>query len=75
MPIAVFLNIRIPTVPIMNKGPELFVKLSNLSHSSFVQILFFLKLVAIFAPTGYPLIMPIIKAKLPSPRTLNNGFI
>ena len=58
-----FLNINIPTVPITNKGPELLVKLSSLSHSSLVQILFCLKLVAIFAPTGYPLIIPIIKAK------------
>ena len=51
------------------------VKLSNLSHSSLVQVLFFLKLVAIFAPTGYPLINPIIKAKAPSPRILKSGFI
>ena len=40
-----------------------------------MQVLFFLKLVAIFAPTGYPLIIPIIKAKAPSPRILKSGFI
>ena len=51
------------------------MKLSNLSHSSLEQILFFLKFVAILAPTGYPLIIPIINAKAPSPRILNNGFI
>jgi len=74
-PIAVFLNIRTPTVPIIKRGPELFVKLSNLSHSSLVQILLILKFEAIFAPIGYPLIMPIIKAKEPSPRILKSGFI
>lgn len=74
-PIVVLPNIKMPTVPIIKRGPELFVKLSNLSHSSLEQISFFLKLEAILAPTGYPLIIPIIKAKAPSPRTLNNGFI
>ena len=74
-PITELPNIKIPTVPIIKSGPELFVKLSNLSHSSFEQILFFLNDEAIFAPTGYPLIIPIIKAKEPSPLTLNNGFI
>ena len=59
----------------MNKGPELLVKLKSLSHSFLVQILFFLKLEAIFAPTGYPLTIPIIKAKAPSPRILKIGFI
>lgn len=74
-PIVEFPNIKIPTVPIIKRGPELFVKLRSLSHSSLEQILFFLKFVAILAPTGYPLIIPIIKAKAPSPRTLNKGFI
>lgn len=74
-PIVEFPNILIPTVPIMNKGPELFVKLSNLSHSTLLKTLFFLKFVAIFAPTGYPLIIPMINANEPSPRILNNGFI
>ena len=64
-----------PTVPIIKRGPELFVKLRSLSHSSLEQILLFLKLLAILAPIGYPLIIPIIKANAPSPRTLNNGFI
>lgn len=75
IPIEVFLKSNIPTVPIINKGPELFVKLSNLSHSALEQILFSLNVVAILAPTGYPLIIPIIKAKEPSPLILNNGFI
>lgn len=73
IPIVVFLNIKIPTVPIINKGPELFVKLRSLSHSSLEQILFFLNSVDILAPTGYPLIIPIIKAKAPSPGTLKIG--
>lgn len=74
-PIMVFRYSKIPTEPIMNKGPELLVKLKSLSHSSFVQIFSFLKLVAIFAPMGYPLIIPMIKAKAPSPLILNKGFI
>ena len=51
-PIVEFPNIPIPTVPIIKSGPELFVKLSNLSHSSLGQILFCLKFAAILAPTG-----------------------
>ena len=74
-PIVVFLNIRMPTVPIINKGPELLVKLRSLSHSSLLHILFILKLLAILAPIGYPLIIPIIKQKAPSPLILNRGFI
>ena len=31
-------NIEIPTVPKINSGPELLVKLSRRSHSSFVHI-------------------------------------
>ena len=74
-PIMVFRYSKIPTEPIINKGPELFVKLKSLSHSSFVQIFSFLKLVAILAPMGYPLIIPMIKAKAPSPLILNKGFM
>jgi hypothetical protein len=51
-PIVELPNMLIPTVPIMKSGPELFVKLSNLSHSALFNILFFLKFEAIFAPTG-----------------------
>ena len=65
----------IPTVPIINKGPELFVKLSNLSHSAFEHIFLVLNSLAIFAPTGYPLISPIIKPKAPQPDILNKGLI
>ena len=50
------------------------MKLSSLSHSSLLKIFCFLKLHAIFAPIGYPLIIPIIKAKEPSPFILNIGF-
>ena len=74
-PIVELPNILIPTVPTINNGPELFVKLNRRSHSSFEQILFSRKLAAIFAPIGYPLIIPMIKAKLPSPRTFKIGFI
>ena len=59
----------------LKRGPELFVKLSNLSHSSFEQILFSLRFTAILAPTGYPLSHPIIIAKAPLPEILKNGFI
>ena len=59
----------------INKGPELLVKLSNLSHSEGVQIPFSLKSATIFAPIGYPLIIPIIKGYEPSPGTLKIGRI
>ena len=75
IPICVFPNILIPTVPIINRGPELFVKLNSLSHSGLEQIFLFLNSVAILAPTGYPLINPIIKQKAPLPDILNKGFI
>ena len=71
----VSLNNPIPIVPIIKSGPELFVKASNLSASSFVQIPWDLKFETIFAPIGYPLIIPIIKGKAPSPGTLNIGLI
>ena len=74
-PISELPNIFIPTVPIINKGPELLVKLRSLSHSSLGKIFFSLKLHAIFAPIGYPLIIPIIRAKEPSPPILNKGLI
>ena len=75
IPIIVFPNIVIPTVPIINSGPELLVKLKSLSHSDLEQIFSSLNLQAILAPTGYPLISPIIKAKEPAPFTLKRGFI
>jgi len=52
IPIEVLEKRVIPTVPIINKGPELFVKQSILSPSSFVHKLEFLKSVTILAPTG-----------------------
>lgn len=71
----VSLKSPIPTVPIINNGPELFVNEISLSHSSFVQIPWALKLAIIFAPIGYPLIIPIINGKAPSPGTLKIGLI
>ena len=65
----------IPTVPMINNGPELLVKASILSPSSLEHRLDSLKLVTIFAPTGYPLIIPRIKAYAAFPGTLNNGVI
>ena len=53
-PIKEFPNIVMPTLPKIKRGPELLVKLSNLSHSCLEQIFFSLKLTAILAPTGYP---------------------
>ena len=40
IPILEFPNNKIPTVPIIKSGPELFVNASNLSASFFVQTLF-----------------------------------
>ena len=51
-PIVELPNIEIPTVPKMNNGPELFVKLKRRSHSSLEQILFKRKFAAILAPVG-----------------------
>ena len=53
-PITELPNKVIPQVPTIKRGPELFVKLINLSHSALEQIWLFLKFTAIFAPTGYP---------------------
>lgn len=58
IPIDVFLYIESPTVPIIKRGPELLVKLSSLSHSSLVQVLFFLKLVAILHLQDIHLLFP-----------------
>ena len=52
IPIVELPNIEIPTVPKINSGPELFVKLKRRSHSSFEQILFNRKFAAILAPVG-----------------------
>ena len=75
IPIVLLPNKVIPTVPIINKGPELFVKAIILSASSLVHIPSSLNLETILAPTGYPLINPITKAKAASPGTLNKGRI
>ena len=52
IPVLVSLKSPIPTVPTINKGPELFVKAISLSASIFVQRPCFLKSDTIFAPTG-----------------------
>ena len=65
----------IPTVEIINNGPELLVKAINLSHSISEQIPSFLKSETILAPVGYPLIIPIIRAKEAAPGTLKIGLI
>ena len=61
-PIEVFEKRVTPTVPIMNNGPELFVKQSILSASALVHLLFIFNSETVFAPIGYPLISPIMKA-------------
>ena len=51
-PMVVLPNRVMPTVPIINKGPELLVKASILSASSWVTIPCYIKLLTILAPTG-----------------------
>ena len=51
-PIRLFENIEIPTVPKINKGPELFVNASNLSLSTLFRYPFSFKFETIFAPVG-----------------------
>lgn len=74
-PIMELLKSPIPTVAIINRGPELLVKTKSLSPSSLDTDLEFLKDVTILAPTGYPLIQPIKKAKALMPGTLKIGCI
>ena len=74
-PISILPKRDIPTVPIIKRGPELLVKAKRRSASVDVQIPSFLNFETIFAPVGYPLIIPIIKGKDPSPGTLNSGLI
>ena len=52
IPIWVLPNRVIPTVPIINKGPELFVKARSRSASALVHRPSCLNFVTIFAPTG-----------------------
>lgn len=66
---------EIPTEPRINMGPELLVKAIKRSASAFEQILLSYKLQTTLAPTGYPLIIPIIIAIALSPGTLKTGFI
>ena len=62
-------------MPIINKGPELFVKASILSASFCVHNLLEYKSDTILAPTGYPLISPITKGNEATPGKLKIGFI
>ena len=41
-----------PTVPTINRGPELLVNAISLSHSSVLQIFFSFKFETILAPVG-----------------------
>ena len=75
VPMFLFLKKQVPIVPIINIGPELFVNDKSLSPSSCVSRSLFRKSVTIFAPVGYPLIIPMIKGNAPIPGTLNNGCI
>ena len=68
-------NIPVPTAPIINSGPELFVKARSLSASSFVSDPFFLRSAVIFAPTGYPDVTPRARAKEAQPGTLKKGLM
>jgi hypothetical protein len=68
-------SIPVPTAPIMNRGPELFVKASSLSASCLVNEPLFLISVVILAPTGYPDVTPRARAKEAQPGTLNKGLI
>ena len=61
-PMEEFANKVIPTVPIINRGPELLVNASRLSASDLEHLFCILNSVTIFAPTGYPLIRPIMNA-------------
>ena len=74
-PVLESLKKLIPIVDNIKSGPELFVNASNLSASTNVQEPFLYNSETTLAPTGYPLIIPIIKAKEPSPGTLNKGRI
>lgn len=67
-PICGLLNIPTPQLLIMNSGPEVLVKESNLSDSILVSSPFSYKSVVILAPVGYPEVIPIESAKAPLPR-------
>ena len=64
-----------PQVPIMNKGPEVLVKASNLHASALEHLSSWYNSDAILAPVGYPESQPIESAKAPAPGTLNKGRI
>src|SRR5690606_14753476 len=59
--------------PKINKGLEAFENDNSRSASIREISFFFRSKTVIFAPDGKPLTMPNIQAKLPTPRTLNNG--
>ena len=74
-PIFLSLNIKRPIVVKIKNGLELFVYAISRSASIGEINLFFFKLQTTFAPIGYPLIFPKIKAIDASPGTLKIGFI
>ena len=74
-PIFLSLNIKKPIVVKIKNGLELFVYAISRSASIGEINLFFFKLQTTFAPIGYPLIFPKIKAIDASPGTLKIGFI
>ena len=74
-PVAVSPKRAMPTLLKIKSGPELFVKARSLSPSSLVTLPSSLKSATILAPTGYPLISPMTKAKPPIPGTLNKGLM
>ena len=54
IPITLSLNIEIPTVPNIKRGPELLVKAISLSLSSDDKYFLSFKSETILAPVGYP---------------------
>lgn len=67
--------IPVATAPTINRGPELFVNDRSRSPSCFEIWPEFLRSTVIFAPTGYPLVIPMATAKEPQPGTLKRGLI
>ena len=75
MPRAVFPSIDVPMAPMMNKGPELFVKGKRRNASCLVMVPVLYSSAVIFAPVGYPLTIPTMRERAPAPATPKVGFI
>lgn len=65
----------VPNAPRINIGPLLLQKASSFSQSDFEQFPEIYRSVAVFAPTGYPLISPITMAREQLPFKLKSGLI